>query len=231
MKYGILSDLHGNQYALKQVLSFLKSNNVNQLLILGDFVGYYYGIKDILKMLKPWNLLSIRGNHEQILKEIFLGKANKVQIISKYGSAHYLAIKELADSEIQYLITLPKTIEISIGSNKVLLCHSNPWLGKEYIYPDTNIKTLLRFGDLSYDYIFFGHSHYPFSFKVKNTVCINPGSVGQPRDKYSLPSVLIFNSENEVFSFHKIPFNKKLLLSEIKLIDPNHKHLTSVLER
>ncbi len=42
MKIAILSDIHGNQYALKQVLDCARRDDIEKIFILGDFVGYYY---------------------------------------------------------------------------------------------------------------------------------------------------------------------------------------------
>ena len=50
MKLALLSDIHGNQYALNKVISEIKLQNIDTLIVAGDTVGYYYGIKDVLKI-------------------------------------------------------------------------------------------------------------------------------------------------------------------------------------
>ena len=42
MKIAILSDIHGNVFALKSVLNAVKKKNVDRLMIAGDFIGYYF---------------------------------------------------------------------------------------------------------------------------------------------------------------------------------------------
>ena len=48
MKLALLSDIHGNQYALSKVVSEIKMKKIETLIVAGDTVGYYYGIKYVL---------------------------------------------------------------------------------------------------------------------------------------------------------------------------------------
>ena len=70
MKIAVLSDIHGNNFALDDVLKECKLENVEKLLILGDIVGYYYHPELVLKMLSEWEYEIIKGNHEVILQEL-----------------------------------------------------------------------------------------------------------------------------------------------------------------
>jgi len=231
MKVGIISDIHGNQYALAEILELFKSQRVERIFLLGDIVGYYYGVKEILKMLRDWDYDCVKGNHEEILEMLFYNKLKEDFIVAKYGSGYITTLKTLSPQELSLLFDLQKIIEIQVNEKRILFCHTNPWLGEEYIYPDSPTSLLNKFGNYNFDFIFFGHSHYPFSFFVNNTLCINPGSVGQPRDRYSQPSCVIFDTNNFVFTFLKVPYDKKSLIKEIKKYDANNKYLISVLDR
>ncbi|MBN2572865.1 MAG: YfcE family phosphodiesterase [Ignavibacteriales bacterium] len=231
MKIGILSDIHANNYALEAVLNYLILNKVNKIFILGDFVGYYYGVKEMFNLLESWDCESIGGNHETIIKDIKLNRISQNEVVKKYGSGHMVALETMTKMQTVFLFNLPPSLLIEINKKKIFLCHANPWLSSEYIYSNSDISLLKKFGEYDYDYIFFGHSHYPFSFKINNTVCINPGSVGQPRDKYSLSSLVIFDTVNDTFSFHKIPYDKTKLFDDIQNYDPNNNYLRTVLER
>ena len=60
MDVAILSDIHGNIYALKEVIKECKESGVDRFLVLGDLVGYYYqplGVMDALVF--PNDCLSI----------------------------------------------------------------------------------------------------------------------------------------------------------------------------
>ena len=72
MKIAILSDIHGNVFALESVLNAVKKKGIDTLIIAGDFVGYYFWPADVFSLLEGWNLVAIRGNHDQMA-----GKAKK----------------------------------------------------------------------------------------------------------------------------------------------------------
>jgi predicted phosphodiesterase len=95
MKVAIISDIHGNCFALEAVLSEAKKKGVTKLFVLGDIVGYYYYPEVVLELLHNWDFEIIRGNHEDILKEVKSGKINLIELIHKYGYSLYLKVKQL----------------------------------------------------------------------------------------------------------------------------------------
>ena len=77
MKVAVLSDIHGNHYALKEVLNIARNEKVEKLLVLGDIVGYYYHPEKVMDMIKDWDYELIKGNHEILLEKLSTGKINK----------------------------------------------------------------------------------------------------------------------------------------------------------
>ena len=72
MQIAILSDIHSNVFALESVLSAVKKRGVDTLVIAGDFVGYYFWPNEMFSILEGWNLVAIRGNHDEMV-----GKAKR----------------------------------------------------------------------------------------------------------------------------------------------------------
>ena len=114
MKVAVLSDIHGNYDAFKEVLKKAEQEGVKHLLILGDIVGYYYSPQKILKSLSDWSFDMIKGNHEDILGSLILNPSLRESIRLKYGSGHHYAINKLDNKTIKSLISLPskKTVII-----------------------------------------------------------------------------------------------------------------------
>ena len=77
MRIGVLSDIHGNNFALEQVLIEARKEGLTKLLVLGDIVGYYYSPEKALDLLYDWDFLMIKGNHEEILFDIMDGFESK----------------------------------------------------------------------------------------------------------------------------------------------------------
>ena len=66
------------------------------------------------------------------------------------------------------------------------------------------------------DYIFLGHTHIPMNIKInKKTSIINPGSVGQPRNKCNNACWAIFDTENREINFIETKYKKKKLIQNI----------------
>ena len=70
MRVGVISDIHGNQYALSAVLKTARKEGIEKFLVLGDIVGYYYHPEIVLNMLSEWDYEIIKGNHEIILQNL-----------------------------------------------------------------------------------------------------------------------------------------------------------------
>src|SRR3989338_4773652 len=65
MRYGILSDIHGNLEALQAVLKALSGDGIDRYLCLGDVVGYGADPKACIKLVKTLEPeVMIAGNHE-----------------------------------------------------------------------------------------------------------------------------------------------------------------------
>jgi predicted phosphodiesterase len=106
MKVAVISDIHGNIYALEEVLKSATKEKVEKLLVLGDVVGYYYHPDKVLKLLDDWDYELIRGNHEDILLDMISHKIPEIDIRMKYGSGHRFALEKLSNNQIEKITTL-----------------------------------------------------------------------------------------------------------------------------
>lgn len=230
MKVAILSDIHGNADALKMVLQEMPKD-ISELWILGDLVGYYYHSKEVLELLRNYPCKYIAGNHEHYLRD---GLSNP-QILAdykiKYGSSLELATKTLSSSDIDFLKTLPDFLQFSMDTKKILLCHGSPWHNDEYIYPDVQTERLKDFQQIDANFIFLGHTHYPMEINIFGKKIINPGSVGQPRNKKPGAHWAIFDLLTENVTFKITAYSIDSLLRDVDLYDPQNSYLKTVLTR
>jgi putative phosphoesterase len=231
MKVAILSDIHGNSYALEAVLNKAQREGVEKLLVLGDIVGYYYHPDIILNLLNKWDFNIIKGNHESILKNLIKDNTLAGKIKTKYGSGHKLALDKLTDTQIEFLINLPEKLSVNIDNVSFLLCHGSPWDNDFYIYPDASKDILEKCDNDTHDFVLTGHTHYSLVHKNKNSVLLNPGSVGQSRQAGAIASWAIVNTINQCVEIRATPYNAEKLKREILLIDPEIKYLHDVLNR
>ncbi|CAN5330142.1 metallophosphoesterase family protein [soil metagenome] len=64
-RYGILADVHGNLQALRAVLAFLDAEGVTGICCLGDVVGYGGDPAACVGILRQRRAVTVRGNHDQ----------------------------------------------------------------------------------------------------------------------------------------------------------------------
>lgn len=231
MKIAILSDIHGNYAALKNVLKEAKNLNVDKYLFLGDYLGYYYEIESILKTIRSLDYEMIKGNHELLLKDIISDKKNIKKITKKYGSGMEYASKQLNNDEINYLIDLPSRKEIILDETKILMAHGSPWNIRNYIYPDSSLKDKQRCLNENFDFVFIGHSHYSFVYEYNDKVLINVGSIGQNRREGGIATWCFLNTNNNYYEIKKTKYDINKLMNQIERNDPNNKYLKNVLLR
>jgi len=182
MRIAILSDIHGNAFALKAVLSAARKKSVDKLIISGDFIGYYFWPKEVFNLLDGWDLVAVRGNHDQMLVRAKTDESYLVKKCKKYGSGLSIAIEQLSKKQIAWLVGLPDLFEYDTEDGKILICHGSPWDNYEYVYPDANNISLDRYKKLNVKWVIQGHTHYSMHKELGDVTLINPGSVGQPRN-------------------------------------------------
>lgn len=234
MRYVIFSDIHGNQYTLEKMI-LLTMKQVQGYVFLGDVCGYYYGQEKCIELLLNLNnVLYLRGNHDENYLEMVSGKKKKNDLVSTYGNS-YLNI--LTQKSLDYLNNTKRIIIKKICGKNVLFVHGgiNNYL-KERIYPN-QIEQYYQTNKMcldNYDYIFTGHTHYNFIYKsLKGTCCINPGSLGQPRNKKK-PSFCIIDFSSGKIDMIYIDWEQELLIKEIENKfeqEKNKKYLIDVLKR
>ena len=204
-KYAILSDIHGNLHALKEVIDDLTSQNIESVILLGDLIDYGMQSNEVVSFI-PDNLdniiCNIWGNHE---KAILMQDFNHFSSKRGVESAKFTA-SQLSEDTKSYLnsdLIHEGKYEFEIDEKKVLAVHGS--LADYYwkaIFPD------VLNGDYSaYDIVLSGHSHYPHVFQKfyevnnpemrnkKSVLFINPGSVGQPRNHNPNAQYAILDTE------------------------------------
>lgn len=231
MKLGLLGDIHGNALALESVLNAATNLGVEKLLITGDLVGYYFQPSKVMELLAPWSKIIVRGNHEDMLASIIATPDLLAVIEKKYGSGLSVALEQLSEEQVSELTRLPETKTIIENSCQVMLCHGSPWDTDQYIYPDAPEELLKKCTSFGANIIIMGHTHYPMYRKVGTTLLINPGSVGQPRNKQPGASWAILDTETQKVIFRNEDYNIQAVVDEAIRLQPQLPYLAEVLVR
>lgn len=219
MRYAIISDVHGNLEALKAFLKLLPGLNVEKLICLGDFVGYNPNPNECIKILAKINsAVFIRGNHDRVCVD------KKYQdFLPQAIQAIRWTIDRLSVPSRDFLISLktgPVIVDGLFG-----ICHGSPLDEDEYILNAYDAKGHFSWlGENRIRLLFFGHTHMQRVYSLKDrksrvekvsevriepdrSYLINPGSLGQPRDRNHEPGFALFDSDSMKVRLLRFPYS------------------------
>ncbi len=185
MKIGLLSDVHGNQPALRTVLEDIPA--VDQIYHLGDIVGYNPFPQAVLRMFEEEEICSIQGNHDRNIGGDIeaIGTAPEpdtgeptttIRPGDLARAAGEWTAERLTDDQRRYIGSLPK--EQTLRSGTVKLVHGKPGDQDGRLYPEEYGLHLFEGEQI----LAHGHTHIQHAERFDEHILVNPGSVGQPRD-------------------------------------------------
>lgn len=226
MKYGIISDIHGNDAALAVVLAQFRKLGVHDLIFLGDLVGYYPFAKHCMEMLSHFRVTSVRGNHDQVALDCL---ERGTRTYPAYRKAYGSALDRALDDGVA-LEETPLERRIIFEGKTLLLCHGSPWDPLEgRVYPD--FKEWERFESLGVDAVLMGHSHYPLKRQCGPVLVLNPGAVGQARQRSGVACAALLDVPAMTASLLEIPYDPTRLIWDAREHDPDLPYLIQVLLR
>jgi len=204
MKYAVISDVHANREALEAVLQAARRRKVDRFFCLGDLIGYGADPGWCLETLRETADRTVRGNHDTAAFE----PAGLENLNENAARAVVWTVPRLSPGQLDYLRSLPLVEE----EDGIALVHSSfvapgNW---DYIFTPEDARPSL--GRLKGAIGFFGHSHRPGFFRLRDgrvtlvpgekirlepgdRLLVNPGSVGQPRDRDSRASFAVGERE------------------------------------
>lgn len=175
MVYAVISDVHGNQWALEAVLRDIRSKGADLTMNLGDSVYGPLLPHETAEILRDACTIHILGNQDRILLEPPKHPG--------HPTFDY-CMKELTGADLQWLRSSHMP---SILLDDLLLFHGTHVSDQEYLLEDVRQgwpvlhpapRILQGIGGTSAHGILCGHSHVPRCVRVGDRYVVNPGSVG-----------------------------------------------------
>ncbi len=220
MRYLIFTDIHGNLEALLAMFKAIQKKRIDHYIFLGDLVGYGASPNEVIQKiaaLKP--LAIIRGNHDKAVSGL-----DSVQTFNPIAaSAIFWTKRNITSKNLDFLTRLEQGPKVLDGT--ITICHGAPFDEDYYIFGEFDAAE--AFQHLQTPIGFFGHTHFPFVYShlegavevtflegQSNEVrlekgvsyLINPGSIGQPRDRNPRAAFAIYDSEARTVRFHRVEY-------------------------
>jgi len=231
VRLALLGDIHSNDAALAAVLRASSKAKVDKLLVTGDLVGYYFSPREVLHLLNDWDCYIVSGNHEVMLAHSRSNPDYLAEVSKRYGSGLQVALEQLDSQQLDRLCSLPHPLELNLDGVRILLCHGSPWDLNHYIYPDSAEGAMEIPESVEYDLIVMGHTHYSMLFDKAGCILVNPGSVGQPRDRIPGACWALFDTESRSVDLRREEYDSSELVHECQLRHPELPFLSEVLTR
>lgn len=222
MRYGIFSDVHGNLEAFKAVMDFFSRQGITKLFCCGDLVGYGPNPLECVKLASTIKgLYLVLGNHDAAV----IGRMK----VKWFNDAAAAAIEHTRSRLTGEAMEFLKHIPLRIDTPDFTMVHGSPSKPLvEYLISEMQFLDNKKLWKTSP--CFVGHTHIPCAFhcdengfphmellkqnqmvKVDtDSVLINPGAVGQPRDGDPRASCGIYDSFMKVFRLHRISYDIKI---------------------
>lgn len=226
MRYGILSDIHGNLEALTESLKSLEKERIDEYVCLGDVVGYGANPEECCRIVRETAKICILGNHDAAV-------AGRMNYSYYYDAARHAldwCKRQVSEETLAWLKSLPYRAR----EGDIEFCHGSPIQPEEfeYIFTREKAKELLPHHGKLARVTFIGHSHLTRSFALSAEEAYNvrgpeftlrpefkyiitAGSVGQPRDYDPRSCACVYDTETNVFRYVRTEYNIEAQMNKI----------------
>lgn len=224
MKYAILSDIHSNGEALGRVSAYLSQTKVDEVWVLGDSIGYGADPNECFEWVSGKAGVTLLGNHELAVVDPGLRDwFNPEARAAIEWTAGVLDVKHQAKiKELNYLHI----------ASWATAAHGSPDEPEEFRYLFSFADARASFPAFQTPVCFVGHTHIPSTF-VESThsavylrpgpyelaqnerYILNPGSVGQPRDRDPRLSFGIFDDKEWTFEVVRLEYDNRKAAEKI----------------
>lgn len=220
----ILSDIHGNKAALDAVLA--DAGAADTIWCLGDMIGYGPEPSACLAWVRDHCDLVLSGNHDYAaFDDDVLAAFNPAATIAARWTRAQLSAKEIA-----YLASLPSRLDFE----EACLAHGSP-ADPIWTYLLTVIDAADAFDAFPQPLCFVGHTHIPACFAARagtilraspvtgepfplarGRYIVNPGSVGQPRDRDPRAAYLWYDPDTNTATWHRVAYDIVVTQEQIR---------------
>lgn len=225
MKLAVFSDIHANLEALEKAAGHVCGLGIKRIAVLGDTVGYGANPNECFEWALAQNDVLLMGNHEKALTDI--------QLRLRFNPMAAEAIEWTAKQMDTKLIAKSLDLDWEVREKDVTFVHSSPSEPETFPYLFGYKDAAAAFMALETRVCFTGHTHVPcciceltrkaenlkpgvFKIPGKGKVILNPGSIGQPRDKDPRLSFGIFDDEEMTFEIVRLDYDNEKAADKIK---------------
>lgn len=235
MRALVLSDIHANIDALEAVLAAVPPHDV--VWNLGDLVGYGASPTAVMQRVREIGSIFVRGNHDRAC----CGLTDPEHFNPVALAAVLWTQRQLNDDTKRWLRDVPRGPIMPDGP-QVSCVHGSLLDEDQYVLSTRDAWQQLA--QKHTRLTFFGHTHvqggfasnadgewfqlkpvysedtaaeiFELDLRTTATYLINPGSVGQPRDRDWRAAFALYDDAAQRITFHRVPYDVRLAQMRIQ---------------
>ncbi|TVQ78680.1 MAG: metallophosphoesterase [Phycisphaeraceae bacterium] len=232
-RIGLIADIHANREALEAVLADVPAARVDRLVCLGDIVGYGPDPEACVDLVEDACDIVVLGNHDEAV--LVDEASDALNDRARVGIAFTRSC--LTPWHMRYLRLLPYRADI-----EGLAIGHGSFARDRFDYLYTSVSAGLAFRAMEAPTGAVGHTHLPSAFTCRRddaqapfdirvfplvgsvtvklpedrSVIVNPGSVGQPRDRNPHASWGILDTDVKSFEIRRVPYDIEAVSYKIR---------------
>ncbi|HEX8075325.1 MAG TPA: metallophosphoesterase family protein [Thermoleophilaceae bacterium] len=238
MRYGVVSDVHGNLHALETVLAALERAGAERILCPGDIVGYGPRPNECAARLREAGAMAVAGNHDLMA----VGRLEARRLGPLVARTIEWTRSALDDDARAYLNELPERASTGDG---IALAHGSLDDPTEYVrdcVSGTVQLTRLRELEPGAAGLLLGHTHRPLACGPDGPLpahdrlalpdgdppprwLLNPGSAGQSRERRPWARTMLLDTGAREATFLTLDYDVNATRAELHAAGlPPHAH-------
>ncbi len=223
MRLAIISDIHGNAYALDVALADIAAQGVDQIVCLGDAIQGGAQPAETVQRLRDLGCPIVMGNADAWL--LSGQETGNEGVTPAQEEVRQWSLARLSAADRAFIAAFAPTIRIPITGTDALLCfHGSPASFDDIILPNMSYDEVRPyFAGQDARWFTGGHTHVQQIRRVGDGFYFNPGSIGvayshdQPDDDFHLDpwaeyAILTATGTTVSLEFRQVPFEVATLI-------------------
>lgn len=220
MRYGILADIHANLHALEAVLDVMRECAPDRFVVAGDLVGYGAFPNECVELVAGLDAVCVAGNHDLIA----LGRLSPARCIPLARESLEWTSAVLDPGPRRFLDALRPIAAVGDG---VVVAHGTIEDPQTYTVRVQDAEAQLdRLAEVADDatVLVLGHTHHAcfvgrssgrhaivsgraLHYRGGERHLLNPGSVGQSRERRPDARFAMVDTDDRAVTFHTVPYD------------------------